>query len=104
MKASDSGAIQPTVTSLATDSTRSSIDKLFHHALEYRGSEQYRLFFEFVAKFSHYSRYNSMLVYLQNPAVTFFGTAWYWKTKFKRKIKADPRPLLILAPNGPGFT
>lgn len=42
-----------------------------------------------------------MLVYLQNPSVTFFGTTWYWKTKFKRQIKPDAKPHLILAPNGP---
>lgn len=42
-----------------------------------------------------------MLVYIQNPAVTFYGTTWYWKTKFNRKIKPDAKPHLILAPNGP---
>lgn len=80
---------------------KNSIDQLFHQALKYRGSEQYKRFFSFIAKFNHYSRYNSMIVYIQNPAVTFFGTKWFWKTKFKRQIKVDPRPLLILAPNGP---
>jgi hypothetical protein len=42
-----------------------------------------------------------MLVYLQNPAVTFFGTTWYWRTKFNRRVKPDAKPHLILAPNGP---
>lgn len=93
--------VNPLVPSQDTRAKKSSIDQLFHHALKYRGSEQYKRFFSFIAKFDHYSRYNSMLVYLQKPDVTFFGTSWYWKTKFKRKIKADAKPLLILAPNGP---
>ncbi len=80
---------------------KNSIDELFSQALKYKGSEQYKKFFKFIAKFNHYSRYNSMLVYLQNPAVTFFGTTWFWKSKFQRKIKSDAKPLLILAPNGP---
>lgn len=79
----------------------SSIDQLFHGALEYQGSKQYIKFFSFIARFTHYSRYNSMLVYLQDPSVTFFGTRWYWKEKFNRTIGKDAKPLLILAPHGP---
>lgn len=42
-----------------------------------------------------------MLIYLQNPNVTFFGGTSYWKKKFKRTIKEDARAYLILAPMSP---
>jgi len=42
-----------------------------------------------------------MLVYAQNPEVTFFGGKTFWKKKFNRTINKDARPYVILAPMGP---
>jgi hypothetical protein len=78
-----------------------SIDELFFNSLKFKGSVAYKKFFEFIARFNHYSRYNSMLVYIQNPAITFFGSASYWKKNFKRVIKPNARSMIILAPKGP---
>jgi hypothetical protein len=91
-------ANEPTTT---TSSSKHTIDQLFQQSLKYRRSDQFKHFIGFIAKFNHYSRYNSMLVYLQNPAVTFFGSTSYWKKNFNRRIKPDAKPLIILAPNGP---
>ena len=77
------------------------IDELIRRSWNYRNSDDFVKFFHFIAKFQHYSRYNSMLVYLQNPEVTFFGSASYWKKHFNRTIKRDARPYVILAPMSP---
>lgn len=77
------------------------IDELLHRSWKHKDSKEFFKFFDFIAKFNHYSRYNTMLVYLQNDAVTFFGGKSYWKKNFNRTIKEDARPYIILAPMGP---
>lgn len=77
------------------------IDELIKRSWNYRNSDAFVKFFHFVAKFHHYSRYNSMLVYLQNQEVTFFGGTSYWKKNFNRTIRQDARPYVILAPMSP---
>jgi hypothetical protein len=42
-----------------------------------------------------------MLVRVQNPTCSFYATEADWKNRFKRKIKEDGRPMLILAPMHP---
>lgn len=76
------------------------IDELLHRSWKYRESKEFVKFFNFIASFQHYSRYNSMLVYMQNEAVTFFGGSSFWRKK-ERTIKEDARPYVILAPMGP---
>ena len=78
-----------------------SIDELLHRSWKHKDSKEFFKFFDFIASFQHYSRYNTMLVYLQNEAVTFFGGTSFWRNKFKRTIKQDARPYVILAPMGP---
>lgn len=77
------------------------IDELLHRSWKHKDSKEFFKFFDFIAKFHHYSRFNTMLVYLQNPDVTFFGGASYWKKKFNRIIKEDARAYLMLAPMSP---
>jgi hypothetical protein len=77
------------------------IDELLRRSWRFRNSTEFTKFFNFIAKFHHYSRYNSMLVYIQNQAVTFFGGVSFWKKNFSRTIKDEARPYIILAPNGP---
>ena len=77
------------------------IDDLLRRSWKLRTKKEFTKFFDFIARFHHYSRYNTMLVYIQNEAVTFFGGIWYWKKKFNRTIKENARPYIILAPNGP---
>lgn len=76
------------------------IDELFKRSLKYKSSKNYAKFFSFIASFNHYSRYNTMLVYIQNPEVTFFGGSSFWKQR-NRTINVEAKPLLILCPNGP---
>ncbi len=79
----------------------SAIDELMQRSLNYRDTEQFFKFFDFIRKFDHYSYYNNMLVYLQNSEVTFFGGTSYWKKKWDRVVLSDARPYVILAPKGP---
>lgn len=77
------------------------IDELLRRSWHFRNTKEFTKFFEFIASFHHYSRYNTMLVYIQNPEVTFFGGVAFWRKRFGRKIKEEARPYIILAPNGP---
>ena len=77
------------------------IDDLLHRSWTYKNSEAFVKFFKFIASFHHYSRYNTMLVYLQNEAVTFFGGKSFWQKRFNRRVKDGARPYIILAPMGP---
>lgn len=77
------------------------IDELLRRSWNLRNSKDFCKFIEFIAKFDHYSRFNTMLVYIQNKEVTFFGGESYWSKKFGRTIKVDARPYIILAPKSP---
>ena len=67
----------------------------------YRKSAAFRDAIEFTAKFRDYAPFNNMLVRVQNPSCGFYATARDWRNRFKREIKEDARPLLILAPMHP---
>ncbi len=77
------------------------IDNLFSRTKKYRNSDEYFKFLRFISKFKHYSYFNSMLIYIQNSNVDFFGSAGYWEKEFDRKVKSDARPYIILQPFGP---
>lgn len=77
------------------------IDELFMRSKKYRNSDAFKKFFDFIAKFDHYSRFNTMLVYLQNDAVTFFGGVHYWRDHHRRFVKEGAKPIVILQPFAP---
>jgi predicted metallopeptidase len=77
------------------------IDELFKRSKKYKGSEEFFRFINFVSRFNHYSRFNTMLVYLQDESVTFFGGYNFWKKNFGRNVKEDARPYVILQPFSP---
>lgn len=77
------------------------VDALFSRTIEFLGTAEYIRFFQMLSKITHYSNYNSLLVYLQNPKVLLFGTPGYWWEKFNRRVKQNARPYIILAPFQP---
>ncbi len=79
----------------------STIDTLLRQSATYRSSEKFQGMIDFMAKFRHYSPYNNMLVRIQNPSCSFYATAHDWEERFKRYVKVDARPMLILAPMSP---
>jgi len=79
----------------------SAIDEMFAASRRYRSSREYMELLQFIARFPKYSAFNCFLLYLQNPSMTYVATAGRWRKQFKRRLKADARPLVILAPMSP---
>jgi len=77
------------------------IDDLIRLSRKHKSSEEFKNFIEFIGRFPDYAFYNRMLVYLQNPAVTLFGSHTFWDNCFKRKVKDNARPYIVLMPFGP---
>lgn len=80
---------------------KNTFDELVGLTQGYRNSTRYLEFISFVAKIKNYSAYNVALIYSQNPNVTFVASKTDWKRRHNRTIKADARPLIILAPFHP---
>lgn len=80
---------------------KNTIDELLRSSLRYTKRTEFYKFINFINRMKHYSRFNSMLIYSQNPEVTFFGGTSYWKNKHSRSINANSRPYIILAPMSP---
>lgn len=79
----------------------SSIDTLLQQTQVYRSSEAFKEMIQFMGRFRDYAPYNNMLVRTQNPSCGFYATAKDWHIRFKRFVKEDARPMLILAPMHP---
>lgn len=77
------------------------IDLLVANGIGYRSSKDFQEMIEFMGKFRDYAPYNNLLVRVQNPSCSFYATAWDWERRFRRRIKEDARPMLILAPMHP---
>lgn len=80
---------------------KSSIDALLASTLHVRHLRDYQEMLSFMARFRDYSPYNNMLVKVQNPACSFFASKRDWEQRFRRRLKEDARPMMILAVMGP---
>ena len=92
-------ASEPTGLSLPSDSN--ALDEMFSINQRFRNSTEFMDLLQFIVRFPQYSPFNGLLLYLQNPDITYAATAGAWQRRFHRKIKYDARPLLILAPMSP---
>jgi uncharacterized small protein (DUF1192 family) len=79
----------------------SSLDEMFAASRRYRNSREYMDMLKFISRFPKYSPFNCLLLYTQNPSVSYVATAGTWAKKFGRYPKYDARPLVILAPMSP---
>ena len=79
----------------------SSIDQLLRQTAVYRSSREFVEMLRFIARFRKYSPFNNMLVYAQNPSCAYFATQKHWYEEFRRYLKEDARPMVILAPRHP---
>ena len=77
------------------------IDEMFAASSFYRNSHEFMKLLNFIARFPNYSAFNCFLLYTQNPSISYVATARTWARKFKRRLKINPAPLLILAPMAP---
>jgi hypothetical protein len=80
---------------------QSGIDSLLRQSLAYRSSKAFQEMIDFMGRFKDYAPYNNMLVRIQNPSCSFYATEKDWFRRFKRRLKEDARPMLILAPMHP---
>jgi hypothetical protein len=81
--------------------TKRALDELFILARQYRTGSAYQDLMRFVAHFRYYSPYNAMLIHVQMPGATFVAPAHRWIRDYRRSIKPNARPLVILQPMGP---
>ena len=61
----------------------------------------YRGLLDYVSRFRRYSAYNCFLVRVQRPTVGYVATPSDWMREFRRRVKPDARPLVMLRPFGP---
>lgn len=80
---------------------KSNLDELFSSVENFRDTESFQQMLEFVSRFRSLSPYNAFLIYQQRPGVNYVLNAASWFRQFKRNIKPDARPLIILVPFGP---
>jgi hypothetical protein len=76
------------------------LDELFLSSARYRNSQDYFDLLKFINKFPKLSPFNAFLIHMQNNGVEIVMTAEKWK-KYRRQIKFNARPLVILIPFGP---
>jgi hypothetical protein len=86
---------------LDRDSARLALDELFTLAGKYNSSDAYLELMRFVGRFRFYSPFNAMLIHTQMPGAQFVCTARRWRKDYRREIKIDARPIVILQPMGP---
>jgi len=86
------------------DVARSLLDQLLTDSRLYKESESYKKLLEFVIRLRNVAPFNAMLLQLQKPGLTYAASARDWREEFKRGIKEDARPLIILWPFGPVAT
>ncbi len=77
------------------------LDEMFASSRHYRNSGEFCELMKFIGRFTKYSPYNCLLLYTQNPAVSYVATPNQWFKRFGRFPKQDARPLVILAPQSP---
>lgn len=88
-------------TTWAAEAAKHALDDLFTATLAYRKGHAYFKLMQFVAHFRFYSPYNAMLLHVQRPGATYVAPAYRWKRDFKRSVKPNANPLVILQPMGP---
>ncbi len=85
-------------------SARSLLDQLLADSKVYKSTDSYKALLAFVIRLRNVAPFNAMLLQLQKPGLTYAASAHDWRSRFKREVKDDARPLLILWPFGPVAT
>lgn len=75
-----------------------SINRLFQDVKRYRKSENFKKMLDFYARFPYLGVYNAALVEQQRPGARMVLTIKKWAELYKRKIKPNARPVIILLP------
>ncbi len=83
------------------DAARQSLNELFTLARRYKSSKAYSELIHFIAKFRLYAPFNAMLVHIQKPGAGYVAPPHRWLSDYRRRIKSEAQPLVILQPMGP---
>ena len=77
------------------------IDQLFYNIFSLKNSKEFKKFLQFLQRMPGHAPFNTALVYAQNPNCFYYATAKQWRKRFRREIRNNARPLIILFPFGP---
>ena len=81
-----------------------SLTGLLDEAAAYRSSKDYADLLAFAVRMRRFGPYNAMLLHRQRPGLSFAASASAWRRQWKRTLKEDARPLVVLVRFGPvGF-
>lgn len=80
------------------DKDISSIDRLFRDVKRYRKSSEFKKKLDFYCGFPYLGVYNAALVEQQRPGARLVLTTEKWRELYRRKIKPNARPVIILMP------
>lgn len=80
---------------------KSNLDTLWSRVAQYRSSKQYMEMMHACASFRELAPYNAMLIQMQRPSARYVLTEKQWYDKYKRRIKPNARPMIILVQFGP---
>lgn len=92
---------QKSPATLNSEEKLKALDELFQEVGRYRKSDDYKALLQFIRKMPWVGPYNAFLLHIQKPGISFVATASEWRVKYKRHIKPNARPLVILWPFAP---
>ena len=75
---------------------RSLLTQLLDDSKLYKNGKNFKELLEFTNKLSNFAPFNSFLLHIQKPGLSFAASKNDWHNKFNRTIKEGARPLLIL--------
>lgn len=79
------------------ESAKSELDMLFEDVKSYRSSKSYKELMAFCSRFKQLAPFNAMMVMIQRPGCRYLQTSSQWKIIWKRRIKPNARPVVILS-------
>jgi hypothetical protein len=80
--------------------TERELNGLFKEAISFRGTLEFKEMMDFIARRSKIAPYNSYLVFIQRPGISFAASRLDWAAE-GRRVRPKARPLIILRPFGP---
>jgi hypothetical protein len=86
---------------LREESARAIVDQLIADTQLYNTAAQIKELLDFTARLRNIAPFNAMLLHIQKPGLSYAARAKEWKARFKRHIRKNARPLVILRNFGP---
>ena len=86
---------------LREESARAIVDQLIADTRLYNTAEKVKELLDFTARLRNIAPFNAMLLHIQKPGLSYAARAKDWKTRFRRNIRKNSRPLVILKNFGP---